>query len=199
PPRCANLRFHIGGQRFANGLATRRVNCARWRCSRRVSTAMSNRRSTFRKQRGAKTRKPARPSVAADLQKKLDRRVRELAKTRKLLADALHQQIATSEILQIINSSRADLTPVFEAILKRAMGLCEAAFGGLWVFEGERYVAKALRGVPPAYASYLRHSNSVPGPHTAPYRFRKGERSPIQNIDLAAEEAYVTGDEQRRA
>ena len=38
-----------------------------------------------------------------------------------------------------------------------------------------------------------------PGPHTAPYRFLQGERSAIQNVDLAAEEPYLTGDPQRRA
>jgi signal transduction histidine kinase len=137
--------------------------------------------------------------LAADLQKKLDRRTRELARTRKLLKDAVQQQNATSEVLQVINSFPAELAPVFDAMLKRAMQLCEAAFGGLWIFEGERYVAEALFGVPPAYASYLRQTNLVPGPHTAPYRFLKGERSAIQNIDLAAEEAYVNGDPQRRA
>jgi GAF domain-containing protein len=67
------------------------------------------------------------------------------------------------------------------------------------VFEGDSYVAAALRGVPPAYASYLRDTSFVPGPHTAPYRFLKGERSAIQNIDLASEKAYLTGDPQRRA
>jgi signal transduction histidine kinase len=137
--------------------------------------------------------------LAADLQKKLDRRTRELAKARKLLKDTVQQQNATSEVLQVINSFPAELAPVFDAMLKRAMQLCEAAFGGLWIFEGERYVAEALFGVPPAYASYLRQTNSVPGPHTAPYRFLKGERLAIQNVDLAAEEAYVTGDPQRRA
>jgi two-component system NtrC family sensor kinase len=145
------------------------------------------------------TRKPASRGLAADLQKKLDRRTRELAKTRKLLKDAVQQQNATSEVLQVINSFPAELAPVFDAMLKRAMRLCEAAFGGLWIFKGERYVAEALFGVPPAYASYLRQTNLVPGPHTAPYRFLGGERSAIQNIDLAAEEPYVTGDPQRRA
>jgi two-component system NtrC family sensor kinase len=161
---------------------------------------MTKRRSRPRKLSSAKTtRKLASQGLAADLQKKLDRRTRELAKTRKLLKDTVQQQNATSEVLQVINSFPAELAPVFDAMLKRAMRLCEAAFGGLWIFEGERYVAEALFGVPPAYASYLRHTNLVPGPHTAPYRFLRGERSAIQNIDLAAEEAYVTGDPQRRA
>ncbi|HSQ20779.1 MAG TPA: GAF domain-containing protein, partial [Blastocatellia bacterium] len=113
--------------------------------------------------------------------------------------EALERQTATSEVLQVINSSPRELAPVFDAMLKRAMRLCEAAFGGLWVFEGEHYVAKALCGVPSAYAAYLDQTSVLPGPHTAPYRFLQGERSAIQNVDLAAEEPYLAGDPQRRA
>jgi GAF domain-containing protein len=162
--------------------------------------AMTTRRSKTPKQRGSATgAATGQRSALAELRKQLDRQRRELAKTRKLLKSALEQQLATSEVLQVINSSPAEVAPVFDAMLKRAMQLCEAAFGGLWVFEGSRYVAKALCGVPEAYASYLRHTSLVPGPHTAPYRFLNGERSAIQNIDLAAEEPYLTGDPQRRA
>ena len=156
-------------------------------------------------ERRSKTPKPRsraatdRRSSAAELRKKLDQRTRELAKARKLLAEALQQQTATSEVLQVINSSPGELAPVFDAMLERAMRLCEAAFGGLWVFEDDRYIATALRGVPPAYASYLARTTSIPGPHTPPYRFLHGERSTIQNVDLAAEEPYRTGDPQRRA
>jgi class 3 adenylate cyclase/putative methionine-R-sulfoxide reductase with GAF domain len=161
---------------------------------------MSARSSRPRKPKGGKsTRAPASRGLATDLQKQLNRQSRELAKTRKLLKEALQQQSATSEALQVISSSPVELAPVFEAMLKRAMLLCEAAFGGLWVFEGDRYAAKALFGVPAAYATYLRQTSVVPGPHTAPYLFLQGERSAIQNVDLAAEEAYLTGDPQRRA
>jgi GAF domain-containing protein len=161
---------------------------------------MTMRRSrTPKPKRRKTTAEAASRSSAADLQKRLDRRTRELAKTRKLLRETLQQQSATSEVLQVINSSAVELASVFDAMLKRAMRLCEAAFGGLWVFDGGRYVARALCGVPPAYASYLHDMNLVPGPHTGPYRFLQGERSAIQNVDLAAEEPYRTGDPQRRA
>src|SRR5258706_137509 len=113
--------------------------------------------------------------------------------------EALEQQTATAEVLGVINSSPGDLAPVFEAMLEKALSLCGAAFGGLWTFDGDRYVSTALRGVPSAYAEFLGETTLIPGPGSAPYRFLHGERSVIQNIDLAAEDLYRAGDPQRRA
>jgi adenylate cyclase len=88
--------------------------------------------------------------------------------------EALEQQTATSEVLQVINSSPGDLTPVFDTMLDRAAHLCEAAFGSLFTYDGERFQAVALRRVPPAFAEILQ-APFRPEPGSAHMHLVQGE------------------------
>jgi signal transduction histidine kinase len=98
--------------------------------------------------------------AAADLQKQLDQRTRELADAQKHLAEALEQQTATSEVLRVISSSSGELEPVFEAMLANATRLCEANLGSLYLREGDAFRIAAMHNAPPAYEA-LRRSEPV--------------------------------------
>jgi two-component system, NtrC family, sensor kinase len=111
--------------------------------------------------------------------------------------EALDQQTATAEVLGVINSSPGDLAPVFGAMLQKALLLCEAAFGVLWILDREKFHAAAMQGVPPAFADFIAQGVTV-DPTNAYALIRPG--GPMVHIaDAMDTEPYRAGDPLRRA
>jgi GAF domain-containing protein len=114
------------------------------------------------------------------------------------LRESLEQQTASADVLHIISSSPGDLEPVFVTILDKALHLCEAAFGFVATYDGERFKRAAERDVPDALAGYLRGGMDQPRPGDAHWRLARGEDL-IHNLDQKDEDAYRLGNPLRRA
>jgi signal transduction histidine kinase len=115
--------------------------------------------------------------------------------------EALEQQAAIAEVLQVINSSPGNLKPVCDILLERAMRLCEASFGELYSYDGEIFHPLAMSGVPPAYAAFRQQQGDLrekPDPGSTGARIVAGEMV-VHVIDLMDSEAYRAGYPHRRA
>src|SRR5262249_45596905 len=113
--------------------------------------------------------------------------------------EALEQQTATSEVLQVINSSPGDLAPVFDAMLEKATRLCDAVFGNLWTYDGEVARFAAVHGGSPELRTALmRAGPQKPEPGNSLMRLAQGE--PLVHIaDITAEGPYQSATRRRFA
>jgi two-component system, NtrC family, sensor kinase len=84
-----------------------------------------------------------------DLEKRLAEALRDKAEALKREAEALEQQTATSEILRVISSSPTDAQPVFEAIVRSAVRLCNGVFAAAFRFDGSLIHFMAGHGYTP--------------------------------------------------
>ena len=72
----------------------------------------------------------------------------ELEARNRDLGEALEQQTATAQILEVINRSPGNLAPVFEAMVERAVQLCEADEAAVRSFDGKLLHLVAAYGEP---------------------------------------------------
>ena len=86
------------------------------------------------------------------------------------LRESLQQQTATSEVLSVISRSPGDLEPVFQTMLENATRICGAAFGTLWLRDGDGLRAAALHGAPPAWADQISQKRSLSSRPTRSHR-----------------------------
>src|SRR5215472_7666738 len=125
-----------------------------------------------------------RDSEVAALQRRLGERESELA-------EAVAQQAASSEVLQVINSSPGELAPVFDALLDKVLRLCEASYGTLLTWDGERLHRSSFRGASVELLEALGGSEPVmPPPGSVADRLLRGEDI-IYTADITQDPSFV--------
>jgi signal transduction histidine kinase len=124
------------------------------------------------------------------------RLLNELRQRTSDLSEALEQQTATSEVLEVISSSPGELEPVFEAMLEKATRVCGSNFGTLYLREGEAFRAVSMYGAPAVYAQARVHALVNPGPDTGLGRVVRTKRV-VHVADVTAEPAYRDRDPMR--
>jgi two-component system, NtrC family, sensor kinase len=115
----------------------------------------------------------------------------EVARLSRELHDALERQAATSEVLNMVNSSSGELDLIFRAILEKATRICEANFGLL--FRLNNGVVQAVVMFGPQVLAEVMKPGLKPGPNSATaHAIRTG--GPIHIPDIREEKGYLEGD-----
>jgi signal transduction histidine kinase len=81
---------------------------------------------------------------------------KELEARNRDLTEALEQQTATSEILRVISQSPTDVQPVFDAIARSAVRLCDARFSAIYRYDGRLVDLAAHFNFTPEALAHLR-------------------------------------------
>jgi GAF domain-containing protein len=120
------------------------------------------------------------------------RLLNELRQRTDDLSEALEQQTATAEVLQVISSSPGELELVFQSVLTNAVRICEAKFGMLFRYDGGAFHTAAALDLPPAYAEYLRGRAHVltEHPHNPLTRIARIKKV-LLIPDITADQAYI--------
>jgi GAF domain-containing protein len=119
----------------------------------------------------------------------------ENARLLKQLRESLEQQTAASEVLEVIASATGELAPVFKAVLANAAHLCDAAYGALWLREGDAFRTAALHGnLPSSYVEQWRSGTLFRPDPNVPLARVAVTSEPVQVADLRESEAYHRGD-----
>jgi two-component system NtrC family sensor kinase len=106
------------------------------------------------------------------------------------LAEALEQQTATSEVLQVISGSPGDLQPVFAAMLENAARICDANFGNIFRWDGDALWLVATHNTPPAFTEHRRRVPFRPNQANPIGQMLKAN-SAIHVADLTQDERYI--------
>jgi GAF domain-containing protein len=118
------------------------------------------------------------------------RLLNELRQRTTDLTEALEQQTATAEILQVISGSPGEIEPVFSTMVEKAVRICDASFGNIYRWDGENLHLMASNNTPGNFIEARARSAFRPGPNDPAGRMIT-TKATVHTADLAAERDYI--------
>ena len=137
--------------------------------------------ATSRKKRKAAPKRRRAPARASG-------RNTSIAALKRELNEALQQQAATAEVLQIISSSPGDLQQAFSKMLDHAASICDAKYGNVFRLDGDTLHLVASHNTPAALIEARRRVKLNP---KLPFGRMVATKAAVQVADIMAEEAYT--------
>jgi two-component system, NtrC family, sensor kinase len=124
------------------------------------------------------------------------RLLNELRQRTDDLSESLEQQTATSEVLQVISTSPGELQPVFDAMVEKAVRICEAKFGNLFLYEPHAFRHVCAVGEQSAFLDWLRRQPTVAvSDHPRVPLAKLARTKEVTHIvDLKTERGYIERD-----
>ena len=114
------------------------------------------------------------------------------------LSESLDQQTATAEILQTINESPGDLTPVFDTMVESAMRLCQADYGHVYSYDGKLLLLVAAHG-DPDYVNWIKESGPRTQEGSLTFTRILGGEPFVHLADISKDVSYRTGNQRAKA
>ena len=127
----------------------------------------------------------------ARLLNELRQRTNDLSQRTTDLSEALEQQTAMSEVLQVISGSPSELQPVFATMLEKAVRICDATFGNVYRWDGEALHLVATHNTPPAFAEARRRSLRRRDGGNQMLTRILANKTPVHVVDAAALPGYI--------
>jgi GAF domain-containing protein len=106
------------------------------------------------------------------------------------LRESLQQQTATADVLKVISSSPGDLQPVFEAMLEKAVRICDAKFGNVYRRDGGVFRLCSTINTPPALAEHRKRIPHRSDPKTL-FGGMLVTKSVVHVADLTVDPRYI--------
>src|SRR5262249_36281316 len=135
----------------------------------------------------SKKKKSPRATQLSQLKKELKRVSEQLESYKREVAEALDQQVVTSEILRVIADSPTDLQPVLDVVAEDAARLCDATDAAVWRADDDKFWLVVSHGSIPIH----RREEVRPMNRRGPLGQAMINRATIHIHDLSSSEAQA--------